>query len=417
MQSALRPSPRGGVARTGPRPANPTTQFLIAGTAAALVSGSLIATNPSTPSLSDLTEHAVHLTAAEALADPFGVWGSTLSQAFDNLESLGSSVVGAQLPLLTQLGDTLGTPGATIGTAVQDSLQALIRAFVGDPTATGGAAGLVNILPDVFADLSQGDLMSAFTHLNRDFLYDLLIFRPWFNSIPRGGNISDMIPGVAGIPGNMLRNMAEVSDVFADFSTWSGLAKGFLSGPIGTAFQTLDSIEGIVGGLTSADFGGALTEFAEAPAMMMQALFNGYLAPNGSQFSGWLTSGVLGNDGLYDFANNGIIDQLLVGLPMKIASALSTDSGAGEAALGGLLNVDFLTGIFDSGGGIDLGGALPEFGSFLEPLTELFNADSLAGFLSPDMLSGFFGGDMLSNLGDLFNPSWLIEIITAMFTL
>lgn len=288
--------------------------------AAAMLSTGMLAVHPPAPVAADVQRLATQLVTDSA---PTPVdWATVMHNASENLTALQNRFEANPFPDLHAWSDLQSGYTQMIGDEVQESLKGIQGIWSG----YGPAVGLENLLPQVQEFLASGDVASAYSLINVDLLFDMLnITQPFFNHIPHGTD--EFVQGASGITGDMLRHLAAVSDVFADYDTWKDLSKAMMSPAIGALFQATQSA------------GDPLN----APAAIMDALLNGYSPEGGvhqNDFVGLLTQGSL-------------LDELLVVIPGKVADALNdtatgtdvvtpdittdADPSAAIDALGGLL--------------------------------------------------------------------------------
>lgn len=301
MQLTLRPTGPSSRSATGANQA-------LAGLA--VLGAGLLAVHPAAPTLSEAQQRAVHLATD---------WTTTVGDAFDNLTALGDRISADPFPIFTELFGNQSAYGEMLGDELQEAWNGLTGIFTG----YGPAQGLINLWPAVLDDLQNGEFFEAYSKLNEDFLFDMLnVTQPFFNHTEYG--TGDFIDGASGIPAEMLHNLADVAEVFADYGLWKDLSEALLSPEIGMLFQTFESIGEIGQSFAGGDIADAFTGLANLPAQLADAVLNGYLPPEAGghdQFAGLLTEG-------------GLFDQLLVQIPQQVAEALGASTGpAGPADL------------------------------------------------------------------------------------
>lgn len=275
-------------------------------TAAAVLSAGMLAVHPLAPAAADVQRLATQLVAGSTSTGDDTVtpvdWSTVWHNASANLTALQDRFDANPFPDLHAWSDLQSGYAQMISDEAQESWKGVQGIWSG----YGPAVGLENLMPQVTEFLHNGDFASAYSLINVDMLFDMLnITQPWFNHVPHGTD--DFVPGASGITGDMLRNLAAVSDVFADYSTWKDLSKAAMSPMIGAMFQAMQST------------GDPLN----APAQVVDALLNGYSPLGGlhqNDFVGLLTQGSL-------------LDELLVTIPGKIADALNdTAAGTGDVS-------------------------------------------------------------------------------------
>lgn len=284
-------------------------RFLAAGIAVA--GAGVIAASP-VATLTPLTGHqpAVKLTATTS----------------ENLDALMDLISGPN-PISTALGELAGYYGQVASDSYDGVMNGLDIAWSGG----GPVKGLENILPQIMDYLQQGDVLHAWDLINWDLLFDMNnIFQPLFDHTPRGS--TEAVPGVLGLGADLTRVMANVQDIFGDFSFWKTSAKYLMEPWLGFNFALSENISGVEG---------------HQPQDPIDALLNGYVVfdeetgTDGARWWGLLTE-------------QGTVSYFLDFLPGKIADALTENLPADDVApaaaveLGGLDLVDsgLLAGLF-----------------------------------------------------------------------
>lgn len=290
------------------------TSTLVAGLA--VLGAGVLAVSPLAPAAADVQRLAAHLVNDSAPVDgeaPTTVdWATVMHNATENLNALQDRFDANPFPDLHAWSDLQSGYGQMVGDEVQESLKGIEGIWSG----YGPAVGLENLLPQITEFLQSGDVTSAYSLVNVDMLFDMLnITQPFFNHIPHGTD--ELIQGASGITGDMLRHLAAVSDVFADYSVWKDLAQAAMSPAIGALFQAMQSTTELSNLFAAGDTTGAMTALTNLPAQVTDALLNGYSPLGGlhqDDFVGLLTQGSL-------------LDQLLVIIPGKVAEALDDTAG------------------------------------------------------------------------------------------
>lgn len=279
----------------------------------AVAGSALIAANPVTPTVAAPQERAVQLTSS---GDD---WSTLFTEAFSNLQQIGSEIAADPAPVLTQVianqtafNDTLDTNLQTIGTALSN--------FASD--------GLPQALQAFNSSIASGDYTDAVNNLNGAVLLGLL-------------PVAQPLQTILGIPGEESQNLTNVID------TLPTVGLNLILSPVGPLDGTLqawaDTTQGIVQAVNAGDWTTALTDLLNQPAVLTGALLNGY--DNPALFISYF--GLLTPEEVPGLPfTGGLLDSLLVGLPQTIAQALgasSTDAAAAAFDPGAL--TDLLTSI------------------------------------------------------------------------
>ena len=333
MQLALRADSPENDFWSGRSPSNRRTKFLVAGVA--MASAGVIAINPVAPTLPDLQERAVQLSA---FANPLTVLQETITKSFTNLNTLGTNIPAASTALtgaltnpavlaqlvnlvtanatnptaaLTQLLNFQGTYGDQIATALQSSQTILQTNLANFPT----------IVQNTLGYLQTGQFVEAFSEVNIYFLVQLLERpgAPLFPLFRIPGDVAETLPG-----GQILAN---VLDAVLTRGIATGLTRALLVAPITSALFIAETLDHVQASLDAGDTETAISELVNAPLGLVNAFLNGYVPdfPSRSPFAGLLSP-------------NGFFDYFLVDVPNAIATALnaSTTTTATTTATSGV---------------------------------------------------------------------------------
>lgn len=278
-----------------------TNRLLAAGVA--LAGAGVIAVNPVAPVFSlDAHQSTVQLTSTTA----------------ENWENLMDMVAANPDPI----GNALGELSSYYGEVASNSFEQTAAGIEGIWSGMGPVEGLETILPQITEFLQQGDFLGAWNLVNWDLLFNMNnVFQPLFDHTVRG--TGEFVPGVFGLGGDMTRVIANVQDVFGDYSFWKGAAKSLTEPFLGYMFALTEGASPVEG------------HEAQDP---MDALLNGYItwdSETGEETGQWW--GLLTERGALAF--------LLETFPQKIADALTLDlpaddDTAGSAASGLADSVD-----------------------------------------------------------------------------
>jgi len=306
---------------SGRSPSNRRTKFLVAGVA--MASAGVIAINPVAPTLPDLQERAVQLSA---FANPLTVLQETITKSFTNLNTLGTNIPAASTALtgaltnpavlaqlvnlvtanatnptaaLTQLLNFQGTYGDQIATALQSSQTILQTNLANFPT----------IVQNTLGYLQTGQFVEAFSEVNIYFLVQLLERpgAPLFPLFRIPGDVAETLPG-----GQILAN---VLDAVLTRGIATGLTRALLVAPITSALFVAETLDHVQASLDAGDTETAISELVNAPLGLVNAFLNGYVPdfPSRSPFAGLLSP-------------NGFFDYFLVDVPNAIATALNAST-------------------------------------------------------------------------------------------
>jgi hypothetical protein len=303
MQLVARPCPAVGMSPRSAEKAKPMRStigsYLTAG--ATFVTAGAIALSPIspvTPSLSDIHMQATHATSSlavqlAAIANPTGnpitVWAEFLTNTAGSLGALGGQVLGNGAPVLTQLIANQMGYGAKIGAALQATGSAL--------GAWGGT--LPTVVRTAFDQFRAGQIYDAVSTLLSGVVGAPLALFP-------------MLP-ILDIPGAMAQNFANVMQQIPSAVMGLGLsALTAFEDPI-LAFGA--QAQSIVNAVSARDLLGAVKGVLNTPAVITDAILNGYLF-----------HGLLGP--FHTLFNTGLIAGLLVGIPQLIANAIKPVASA-----------------------------------------------------------------------------------------
>lgn len=263
----------------------------------AVAAATLIAANPVTLTAATPQEQAVQLVSSDD-------WGSVFTEAYSNLQQIGSEIAADPAPVLSQIianqtafNDTLDTNLQTIGTAVSN--------FASD--------GLPQALQAFDTSIAAGDFSDAVNNLNGALLLGLL-------------PVALPLQTLLTLPGEQAQNFANVME------TLPTIGLNLILSPIGPLDGTLqalaDTSQGIVEAANAGDWTTALTDLVNQPAVVLGALLNGYNTQFDIDYTGLLSPESVAG---FDFTG-GLLDSLLVGLPQTIAQALGASSADAAAA-------------------------------------------------------------------------------------
>lgn len=298
MQLNLSPATPGGTRDSGPT-TSPARLWPYLAAGVVLTGAALIGANPVvSTTLADPQERAVQLTSSDD-------WGSVFTDAFANLQQIGTEIAADPAPVLTQVIENQ--------TALADTLNTNLET-IGNTLSTFASDGLPQALQALSSGIQSGDISDAVNDFNTALLLGLI-------------GVAQPIQTILGLPGETAQNFANVVETLPTVGLNILLAP---LGPLDGTFQAWgDSSQGIVEAVNAGDWTTALTDLLNQPAVLAGALLNGYDTSFGIDYSGLLTPGIAGIP-----FTGGLLDSLLVGLPETIAQALgasATDAAAAAA--------------------------------------------------------------------------------------
>lgn len=259
---------------------------------------------------------------------------STWDTASDNLDSLMALISANPDPVGTALGDLFGSYSDVAETSLEGSMAGIEGIWSG----LGPAQGLETLLPQISDLIADGNITEAYSQLNTEMLFDMLnVFQPLFNYIPY--QETEEVAGLAGLGATMMRDFANVQDVFADFATWKAMSEALMSPVISATFALTDNFT---------DTGD------HVPQDVLDAFLNGYIPWGPAEGSDETHHALVGF-----LTEGGPIDYFYRELPEEIAAALTqnlSDDAPETAALSAtdaLADASWMD-LFDGSGVADL---------------------------------------------------------------
>ncbi|MGH3970349.1 MAG: hypothetical protein ACRDTV_20055, partial [Mycobacterium sp.] len=166
VQPCPSPAADGGVVDSG-RPNSATRRRPYLAASVTLVGATLIAASPVTPNVAAIQERAVRLASSDliSLADPTGGWSDVFTEAFANIQQIGSEITADPTPVLSQIIDNQ--------TAFTDTLDTNLQT-IGSTLSTFGSQGLPQALQDFVTSIEAGDFSDAVNNFNTDLLLGLI---------------------------------------------------------------------------------------------------------------------------------------------------------------------------------------------------------------------------------------------------
>lgn len=323
---------------SAPSPVAAKARVLIAGVA--IAGASVVAVNPVVPTLTEVKESAVELTA---WANPVTTWENTLRTVFESAAARVADIENISIPAIgdiitnesirTEFVRAITNPIPGFAEFLFDSPQyavTLVEALGG--SVVGGLLQSV-MLPTAAIDIASQLINGGFTPAWGAVNY-------W--AISTLADVGFPLLNAFRIPGDIARNfgadsIGNVIDALLVGTTAAGYAYSVLIPPLTAGYQIAESLDGMVAALSTGDLTTALSDFVNMPARVTNAFFNGYYTEYGG---GQFLDGV--------FSEGGLVHGLFVGLPQAIAEALNggpveqplAGAAAGTAALARVASAD-----------------------------------------------------------------------------
>ncbi|MEB3020713.1 hypothetical protein [[Mycobacterium] crassicus] len=296
-------------------PTSRTNLVLAAGVA--LAAAGVLAINPVAPIIS-LDAHQSDVQLANTTAEN---WANLMD------------VISGPNPVGTAASELFGHYGDVAKTSLEASMEGVQGIWSGH----GAALGLEALLPLVSQYMQDGNTTEAFNLVNKEMLFDMQnVFQPLFNHIPRGE--TDEVAGIFGLSSTMLRDWANVQDVFGDYNTWKGMAEAMMSPSISAMYALSDQFT------NTGD---------HTPQDVLDAFLNGYIPWDPQAGSDTVHAPLVGF-----LTEEGPIDYMFRILPEMIANAMTmnlpvddvvvpVDPDLGDALAGAnLFDFDWVNGLF-----------------------------------------------------------------------
>lgn len=314
------------------RAASRKDKFLLAGVA--VMTAGAIAVTPVAQNATVIQQAqtlAYDLTASmDATASPLDVYGSLFETTFDNLQLLGGAVTANPAPFLSQVLENQQGYAEKFGAAFE-AIPASLESWW---TGNNGEARLQMALEA----LEAGDIGEAYRWFNHSMLY---AFNGALGPLIAPGLILSGIPRgeteyVAGIPEQIAQNFTNlVAATFTRAVVVSALFQGAFGTVSGSVFELSRVAEAISTSVSSGDMEGAFNAVANTPAILANAVLNGFDYADVDPETG--TGGYAEWPALLTFAEPGetgavagLLQNLLVNIPKSLADAI--DNTPEEAA-------------------------------------------------------------------------------------
>lgn len=313
-------------------------KFLM-GSVAVLGAGA-IAVNPvaTSPTLLEAQHRAVQL-VADVTGSPAEVYQGILTDTVSNLTALGENWTANPFPLLSQIVANQTGYAEQIGTAIQ-SIPAVLQNWYenGKGESKPGAEYLANAQ----AAIEAGDFNAAYDNINRFMLFGLQNLAAPLTGIFLSSTDRQTGEYHAGIPEQMAQNFADaVAVVFSSSTMLTGAFQSVFAPLSGAAWEASRAGEAISTALAAGDAQGAVTALVNTPGVILNAIVNGFDYQDGDSTAPWagLLTGCIGKTGR---CGSGALEQLLITIPTKIATAIANPTTTGSLTTASLLSTTSL---------------------------------------------------------------------------
>ena len=247
-----------------------------------LAGASLIAAAPLGPAAVEIQTRAVQLTAIEGLAAdvvsaaaapqefPVSTLADVFTNAFANLESLGSEFTSNPTPIITALMENQLIYSNDLATAAETAGTNLVNALQDFPT----------VISNAMSDLASGDFFDAQTSITQ-FLTQapLSVLRPLDNGFFEvAQSMSNNLENLFSTP-NLYANADSLSDgsLSSSVPQWfSELVQAQLLAPHAAELAFAGVGQDIVTAMQDGDSTAAFNDVVNAPATILDAYLNGY---------------------------------------------------------------------------------------------------------------------------------------------
>jgi hypothetical protein len=247
-----------------------------------LAGASLIAAAPIGPAAVEIQTRAVQLTAIEGLAAdvvsaaaapqefPVSTLADVFTNAFANLESLGSEFTSNPTPIITALMENQLIYSNDLATAAETAGTNLVNALQDFPT----------VISNAMSDLASGDFFDAQTSITQ-FLTQapLSVLRPLDNGFFEvAQSMSNNLENLFSTP-NLYANADSLSDgsLLSSVPQWfSELVQAQLLAPHAAELAFAGVGQDIVTAMQDGDSTAAFNDVVNAPATILDAYLNGY---------------------------------------------------------------------------------------------------------------------------------------------
>jgi hypothetical protein len=247
-----------------------------------LAGASLIAAAPIGPAAVEIQTRAVQLTAIEGLAAdvvsaaaapqefPVSTLADVFTNAFANLESLGSEFTSNPTPIITALMENQLIYSNDLATAAETAGTNLVNALQDFPT----------VISNAMSDLASGDFFDAQTSITQ-FLTQapLSVLRPLDNGFFEvAQSMSNNLENLFSTP-NLYANADSLSDgsLSSSVPQWfSELVQAQLLAPHAAELAFAGVGQDIVTAMQDGDSTAAFNDVVNAPATILDAYLNGY---------------------------------------------------------------------------------------------------------------------------------------------
>jgi hypothetical protein len=242
-------------------------------------------------------------------------------------------------PLLSQIAANQTGYAEQIGTAIQ-SIPTVLQNWYenGKGESKPGAEYLANAA----AAIEAGDFNTAYDNINRFMLFGLQNLAAPLTGIFLSSTDRTTGEYQAGIPEQMAQNFADaVAVVFSSTTMLTGVFQSVFAPLSGAAWEASRANEAISTALASGDAQGAVTALVNTPGVILNAIVNGFDYQDGDTTAPWagLLTGCIGKTGR---CGSGALEQLLITIPTKIATAIANPTTTGSLTTASLLSTTSL---------------------------------------------------------------------------
>ena len=246
-----------------------------------LAGASLIAAAPIGPAAVEIQTRAVQLTAIEGLAAdvvsaaaapqefPVSTLADVFTNAFANLESLGSEFTSNPTPIITALMENQLIYSNDLATAAETAGTNLVNALQDFPT----------VISNAMSDLASGDFFDAETSITQ-FLTQapLSVLRPLDNGFFEvAQSMSNNLENLFSPPAVYADSLSDGGSLSSSLPQWfSELVQAPLLAPHAAELAFAGVGQDIVTAIQDGDSTAAFNDVVNAPATILDAFLNGY---------------------------------------------------------------------------------------------------------------------------------------------
>jgi hypothetical protein len=327
-------------------PPDSNRRRLMIATVAVVSAASLIAVNPGGPTLPEVQNRAVQLTAGEL------DWSQVVAESETNLQTLEGEAATANSDLSaafsTEFGGFETQVSGDFGDFETGVQQAISGGWYGDddgyvfglfPGSLDGPSGIEtgSTLQEISTALDQGNLFNAFSYFDTFSLeaFDHIVqplIEPFLTDTSDSGTTS--LP----IPGELLQLATNVYDQFFSYDNVVVLGNALLAPELSAVFALTSDLDTIGTDFSSGDYTQGLSDLSNLSSDVTGALLNGFVQVNpvdgdSEPFTGLLNTG-------------SVLYELLVDGPNQLVTALGESAASASAESVSTALPDLFTGLF-----------------------------------------------------------------------